>query len=86
MLTSKPARSLRGTVLDATTKAPISYAGVALLANATTTIVCDANGRFAFDDVQEEMATLKAWHENYPTQQFSIFVPPAGATDAVLAL
>ena len=86
VLTSMPVRSLRGTVLDATTKAPISYAGVALLANVTTTIVCDANGRFTFDDVQDEMATLKAWHENYPTQQFSIFVPPAGATDAVLAL
>ncbi len=86
VLTSKPARCLRGTVVDATTKAPIGYAGVALLANATTTIVCDANGGFAFDDVQDGMATLKAWYEDYPTQQFSIFVPPTGATDAVLAL
>ncbi len=86
VLALEPARCLRGTVVDATTKAPIGYAGVALLANATTTIVCDANGGFAFDDVQDGMATLKAWYEDYPTQQFSIFVPPTGATDAVLAL
>jgi hypothetical protein len=86
VLALEPARSLRGTVVDATTKAPIGYAGVALLANATTSIVCDANGVFKFDEVQDEMAMLKAWHENYPTQQFSIFVPPAGATDVVLAL
>ncbi|MCX7001715.1 MAG: hypothetical protein NTV22_00405, partial [bacterium] len=79
-------RELRGTVVDATTKTPISYAGVALIADGTNTVCCDAAGAFAFNEVQDEIASLMAWHAEYPTQQFSIFVPPDGTSSAMLEL
>ncbi|GEM_PF-908891 len=79
-------RELRGTVVDATTKAPISYAGVALIAGGTNTVCCDAAGAFAFNEVQDEIASLMAWHTDYPTQQFSIFVIPDGTSSAMLEL
>jgi hypothetical protein len=81
-----PARELRGTVVDAKTKTPLGYAGVALIADGTNTVCCDAAGAFAFSEVQDEIAPVMAWHADYPTQQFSIFVPPAGTASAMLEL
>jgi len=79
-------RELRGTVVDAMTKTPLGYAGVALIAGGTNTVCCDAAGAFAFSEVQDQVASLLVWHEDYPTQQFSIFVPPGGTSSAMLEL
>ncbi|MCX7003034.1 MAG: hypothetical protein NTV22_07145 [bacterium] len=81
-----PARELRGTVVDAKTKTPLGYAGVALIAGGTNTACCDAAGAFIFSEVQDQVASLLVWHEDYPTQQFSIFVPPGGTSSAMLEL